>query len=192
MPKSGQIAAGMNRLYRTAGRVLQALNAPDTRGRRAGVALAEITRKQDPDDVTVGEAWEKLAAGNPRVRAFLLRLVSGGAAGELVWCHVPVVIALMVGPDGDVAGPVGTVLGAMMAPDGDAGPSPAEQGQSFGEFVQNLSPEDMQGLAAMAQRMAGGPVRGDGLRIESGGAARAAPRGFRPGAGMGRFQHVRA
>lgn len=61
-----------------------------------GQALIDITRKDDPEDVTVGEAWEQLARANPRIRRFLLRLIAGGAVGQLFMCHAPVLMAVLM------------------------------------------------------------------------------------------------
>lgn len=91
MPKGGVIAAGVNRLYRRAGKFLRL--ADDD----LGLAVIECTRPDpdDPDAPTVGQAWEALAKDNPRVRAWLLRLIKGGAWQDLLMAHAPIGIALM-------------------------------------------------------------------------------------------------
>ena len=161
MPKTGVIASGMNRAYRTGGRIAAVLGGPGSRLARVGAALQEITVKAYPDDVTVGEAWEAYAAANPRVRAFLLRLVSGGAAGELVMIHLTVVLALVTpdNPD-EAAGKLGQVFAAVAGEDGsDAAPVPGAG------FLAGMTQEDMAQAAAFAQsmmsRQANGPARGE-------------------------------
>lgn len=91
MPKGGVIAKGVDRLYRRAGKILRI--ADDDLGR----AVIECTRPDpdDPDAPTVGQAWEALARDNPRVRAWLLRLIRGGAWQDLLMAHAPIGIALM-------------------------------------------------------------------------------------------------
>jgi hypothetical protein len=94
MPKGGIIAAGVNKLYRRAGKVLRAMD-PDI-----GNAVIACTRKDpdDPDELTVGEAWENLAKTNPRIRAFIMKAISGGAWGDLVMAHAPIGLALFMKP----------------------------------------------------------------------------------------------
>lgn len=160
MPKLGVIAGGMNRAYRTAGRIAQAMSQPGSKGARAGAALGEMTRKADAEDITVGEAWEHFAASNPRVRAFLLRILSGGAAGELFTAHLPLALVLFM-PSGDPAGPLARVAGAFMAADDDG---PPQDGNGQGP-PGAMSPADMQEMMAfaqaMAQRASGVPERGE-------------------------------
>jgi acyl-CoA synthetase (NDP forming) len=91
MPKGGIIAKGVNRLYRRAGKFLRIADED------LGLAVIECTRPDpdDPDAPTVGQAWEELAKANPRVRAWLLNLIKGGAWQDLVMAHAPIGIALM-------------------------------------------------------------------------------------------------
>lgn len=88
--RAGPIAKGMNKLYRKAGKLVSVVNPT------VGQALIEITRKDDEDDTTVGEAWEELARTNPRVRAFLLKLMGGAGWSQLFMCHLPVLLAVAV------------------------------------------------------------------------------------------------
>lgn len=94
MPRGGIIAAGVNKLYRRAGKILRAMDED------LGTALIECTRKDpdEPDELTVGEAWENLCKTNPRIRAFAMRAISGGAWGDLVMAHAPIGIALFMKP----------------------------------------------------------------------------------------------
>lgn len=167
MPRLGVIAGGMNRAYRTAGRIAQAMSQPGSKGARAGAALAEMTRKADAEDITVGEAWEHFAAGNPRVRAVLLKLMSGGAAGELFTAHLPLALVLFM-PSGDAGGSVARVVGAFMGPDGSGPPWPGTADGDPGagpEPAAGMRPQDVQEMMAfaqaMAQRAAGVPERGE-------------------------------
>lgn len=160
MPRLGVIAGGMNRAYRTAGRIAQAMSQPGSKGARAGAALAEMTRKADAEDITVGEAWEHFAAGNPRVRAVLLKLMSGGAAGELFTAHLPLVLVLFM-PSGDAAGPLAKVAGAFLGADED-GQAADENGQGPPGGMTQADVQEMMAFAqAMAQRSAGVPERGE-------------------------------
>lgn len=88
----GRIAKGMNRLYRRAGKIVKAFDPA------VGAALIEVTRKDDDDDVTVGDAWEEIARTNPRIRRFLNRLIAGGAWGQLAAAHAPIVLAVLMKP----------------------------------------------------------------------------------------------
>jgi hypothetical protein len=92
MPRGGVIAAGVNKLYRRGGKIIRAMD-PDI-----GNAVIACTRKDEDDELTVGEAWEALAKTNPRIRAFILRAISGGAWGDLVMAHAPIGLALFMKP----------------------------------------------------------------------------------------------
>ncbi len=88
--RAGPIAAGMNKLYARTGKIVQVLD-PDIGG-----AIIAVTRKESDDDVTVGEAWEELAKTNPRIRAFLLQMIQGGAWGQLIMAHAPILLAVIM------------------------------------------------------------------------------------------------
>jgi hypothetical protein len=90
MPVAGTIARGMNKLYARAGKICKVMDP------EIGEAILSVTKKESADDVTVGEAWEELAKTNPRVRAFLLKALQGGAWGQLVMCHVPILMAIIM------------------------------------------------------------------------------------------------
>lgn len=93
-PKAGVIAAGINKVYRRAGRLLKGVD------RDLGLAVIECTKAdpEDPDGLTVGQAWENLARANPRIRARLLRLIEGGAMWDLVMAHLPIALAVAMKP----------------------------------------------------------------------------------------------
>jgi hypothetical protein len=88
--RAGPIAKGMNKLYRRVGKLVSMADP------MIGQAFIEITRKDDDDDVTVGEAWEELARVNPRIRAALNKLLTGSGWGQLLMCHLPILLAVAV------------------------------------------------------------------------------------------------
>ena len=88
--RAGPLAKAVNKLYRRIGRILKMIDHD------MGIAVLACTRKEEEDDVTVGEAWEELARTNPRVRAFLLRLTTGGAVASLLEAHLPILLALVM------------------------------------------------------------------------------------------------
>lgn len=88
MPRGGTIAKGVNRLYRRIGRIARAMDHD------IGQAIIASTRAEDPDDVTVGDAWENLCRGNVRIRAFVLNALKGGAWQDLAMAHGPIVAAI--------------------------------------------------------------------------------------------------
>lgn len=94
MPRGGIIAKGVNKLYRRAGKFIRIVD------NELGLAFGECTRPDpdDPDAPTVGEAWEALAAGNPRIRAWLLNLIKGGHWQDLAMAHAPIAMALFMRP----------------------------------------------------------------------------------------------
>jgi hypothetical protein len=159
MPRGGVIAAGVNKLYRRAGKIVRTMD-PDI-----GAAIIACTRKDadEPDELTVGEAWENLARANPRVRAFLIKAITGGAWGDLVMAHAPLGLALMMKPAVQRLIPFGRLAESMAEPDEDtpAGEGGLPGGMTADDFGQ------MRDLAAqqarrMAERM-GHPVTDEQL-----------------------------
>ena len=140
--REGQIAGGLNRLYRKAGQIIKAFDPV------VGAAFIEATRKDDPADVTVGEAWEELARGNPRIRAFLLPMITGGAWGQLVMAHAPILLAVAMKDAVRSRIPFGKVTEAFLGP--DEGEAPAAEGTPFG----GLRPEDVDAMQQAAMMMA--------------------------------------
>lgn len=88
--RAGPIAAGMNKLYARTGKIVKVMDPA------IGEAILSTTRKEADDDVTVGEAWEELAKTNPRIRAALLKLIQGGAWGQLIMAHAPIFLAIVM------------------------------------------------------------------------------------------------
>ena len=116
MPKGGIIAAGVDKLYRRAGKLLRALDHD------IGQALIECTRADllEEGELTVGQAWEQLAKTNPRIRQFLMRAIAGGAWGDLIMAHAPIGIAIVMKPAVQRLIPWQRVVESMAEPDEDA------------------------------------------------------------------------
>ena len=140
--REGQIERGINQLYRKAGKLIRVMDAD------VGQALIDITRKEDAEDQTVGECWEQLARTNPRIRAFLLRMIAGGAWGQLFMCHAPVLMAIVMKDAIRKRLPFGKVVQAFLEPDED-GDAPAD-----GTVAEGLTMPDMGQMMAMAQQFA--------------------------------------
>jgi hypothetical protein len=136
--RAGPIAAGMNKLYARIGKIVRAMD------KDIGVAIISITKKENDDDTTVGEAWEELARTNPRVRAFLLRMIEGGAIMQLVYIHLPIAVAIVMKEGIRKRIPLVRLLDAFM--DDDDGDQ-AEQGEGgaggLGALLGGLTAGDM-------------------------------------------------
>lgn len=149
--KEGQIARGINRLYRKAGRIIRAMD------RDIGMAVIESTQKIEEDDVTVGEAWEEIARHNPRIRRFLLRIMKGGAWGQLFWAHAPIFLAIFMKDSIRSRIPAAGLAEAFLGQDED-GESPAD-----GTPLEGLGPQDMQQMMQVAQQFAEQMASGRGF-----------------------------
>lgn len=147
--RAGPIAKGMNKLYRKAGRIVKMWDP------QIGWAIIACTHKDenDEDDITVGEAWEEVARTNPRIRAFLTKLLSGGAWSSLVAAHVPIVLAVLLKPGIRERVPLMGLVEAFIT-DGD-GPGP-EGPFDQSDIVGGLTAADAAQLLHMAQTMMGG------------------------------------
>lgn len=130
--RAGPIAKGMNSLYARTGKFVRVWDAD------IGGALIAMTRKESDDDTTVGEAWEELARTNPRVRAFLLRLIEGGAWGQLMMAHMPLVMAVLLKDAVRRRVPLMRVLGDVLADD-EEGPASFPTGLTQGDLEQAMS-----------------------------------------------------
>lgn len=151
--RAGPIAKGMNKLYKRAGKLLRVVNP------MLGEACISMTRKEDDDDVTVGEAWEELARVNPGIRGFLMKMVTGGAWGTLVMAHAPLLIALLMLEPVASRFPLGRLLAAiaddnddMIHPD-DEEADPDFPSFPLGGLLAQMGPADMAQMSAMAQSM---------------------------------------
>jgi hypothetical protein len=139
--KTGQIAKGMNRLYARAGKIVTIMDP------EVGRAIIVCTRKDSDDDVTVGEAWEDLAKANPRIRRFLLKLVTGSAWGAVVMAHAPIFMAFLLKDSIRNRLPLANVAMAFVEPN--------EDGENLvGDAMGGIGPDDMQQMMAFAQQMA--------------------------------------
>ena len=174
MPKGGVIAAGVNKLYRRAGKLIRAAD------RDIGQAIIDCTRPdpEEPDELTVGEAWENLCKTNPRIRRFVLKAIAGGAVGDLLMAHAPIGIALVMKPWVQKLIPFGRIVESMAEPDED---TPEGEGGLPGGMTE-ADVGDMRDLAEQqARRMAarmGINVTAEELTKASAAAAARMPAGF--------------
>jgi hypothetical protein len=159
--RAGVIAKGVNRLYRRAGRIARMMHYD------IGTAIiASATRpkavEDDPEDddahVTVGEAWENLAKQNPRVRAFLLKAITGGIMGDMFMSHLPILMAVAMTDTIRRRLPVMDLVGAFLTEEpedgGDLVASPMAQAMG------GIGPEDMAQMMQMAQGLMGQMANG--------------------------------
>ena len=142
----GSIAKGVNQLDRQAGKLIRAFD------RDIGQALIDITRAEDPEDITVGDAWEAYARTHPRVRAFLIRVLSGSASAELFRAHLPVLAAVVMKEAIRERIPLGRLFMAFADDDEQNGTDGAEA-DSSGQGFSGLSEADIEGAMAFAQSM---------------------------------------
>jgi hypothetical protein len=147
MPRGGVIAAGVNKLYRRAGKVLRAFDHD------IGQAVIECTRTEDLEEgeLTVGEAWENLCKANPRIRRFVMKAIAGGAWGDLVMAHAPIGIALVMKPAVQRFIPWGRLVESMAEPDDD---TPEGEGGLPGGMTAADFDELKQQATEQARRMA--------------------------------------
>lgn len=139
--RAGPIAKGMNGLYFKAGKIIRVMDP------EVGTAIISCTRKESDDDVTVGEAWEELAKANPRIRAFLLKLITGGAYTQLFMAHAPIFLAFVMKPAVAKHIPFNGLIDAVLTDDDG---SPSAESQMMG----GLQPQDVDQMTQMAQQMA--------------------------------------
>lgn len=151
--RAGPIAKAVNRLYLRAGKLVRAMD-PDI-----GTAIISMTRKETDeegrpveDDITVGEAWEEVARLNPRIRAILMRLISGGAWSQLLMVHAPLLLAILMKESIARRLPLMNMLASFLNDDED---EPAAGGPAGG-LLAGLTQEDVaQAMAAFQQFMPG-------------------------------------
>lgn len=140
--RAGPIAKGMNKLYFKAGKLIRAFDP------EVGNAIISVTKKESEDDVTVGEAWEEIAKVNPRIRAFLLKMISGGAWSQLFMAHLPIFLALVMKPQVAKHIPFNNLVGAVLTDDDEG--TPSEESRQLG----GLRPDDVDQMMDFAQQMA--------------------------------------
>lgn len=138
--REGVIERGINKLYRRAGKMVRVMDHD------VGQALIDITRKEDPEDTTVGEAWENIARHNPRIRRVLLRMISGGDWGALFMAHAPVLLAIVMKDAIRKHIPFHRLFEAFLD-GGEDGEAPAD-----GTPFEGVTMPDMQEMMAMAQQ----------------------------------------
>jgi hypothetical protein len=151
--RAGPIAKSVNRLYLRAGKLVRAMD-PDI-----GTAIISMTRKEldeegkpIEDDITVGEAWEEVARLNPRIRAMLMKLISGGAWSQLVMVHTPLLLALMMKESIARRLPLMNMLTSFLSDDEG---EPAAAGSAGGLFTGLTQDDIAQAMAAFNQFMPG-------------------------------------
>lgn len=170
----GQVARGINRLYRRTGKLIAGWDPVLGQG-----FITAATPAGDDDSVTVGEAWDELARVNPRVRKFLLKLIAGTGWAQLAWAHLPIALAVMASVDQHRKGehPNQKIVidektgkekivparsfseklmasGMNMVSEGLPGSGDGES-DNAGGLLEGLQPADMSQMMAMAQQMAG-------------------------------------
>jgi hypothetical protein len=155
--RPGIITKGVNRLYRRAGKIVKAMD------RDIGIAVIESTKNTaedgEPDD-SVGAAWDELARTNPRIRVFLLRIIAGGAWGQLVMAHAPIAMAIVMKDGIRKHIPFMKLIEALAADDDEGAVDGVPVPGGLGGLLAGMRPEDMQQMAAMAQRMMGQTAAG--------------------------------
>lgn len=146
--RAGPIAKGVNVLYRKAGRIVKMWDP------QVGWAIIACTQKEpgDDDGVTVGEAWEELARTNPRIRAFLLKMLATGAWSSLFAAHIPIVLAVMLKDGIRERVPFMGLIEAFLVDDDDQG---AERPSGLAESLGGVTAGDMAQMLHMAQAMMG-------------------------------------
>ena len=114
--KAGVIAKGVNRLYRKAGKIVRVM---DEDIGEAIIQAARNTAEDDEPDDSVGSAWEELAKTNPRIRRFLMKVIAGGAWGQLIMAHAPIAMAILMKPAILKIIPFSRFIESMAEPDED-------------------------------------------------------------------------
>jgi hypothetical protein len=141
----------MNRLYLKAGKIVRQINPA------LGAGIIACTRSESEDDITVGEAWEELAKVSPVWRRRLQKLVTGGAAGQLFWAHLPILLAVLMLEPVRSRLPMAGILSSVLDDDdqGDAewGSVPGDESAESGPWPEQSL--DIGAMMAMAQQMMG-------------------------------------
>lgn len=158
--RAGPIAKAVNRLYLRAGKLLRVWDE------EIGTAVISMTRKEltdtgepDPEDITVGEAWEEVARLNPRIRAMLMKLISGGAWSQLFMVHAPLLLAILMKESVARRLPLMRLLGAFLDDSADSVTSEqtagAPAGMPAGLFAGLTQDDLMQAASAFQAFMPG-------------------------------------
>lgn len=153
--RAGPIATGMNRLYVRAGKILRALDWD------IGTAVIAMTRKESEDDVSIGEAWEEFARVYPKHRVWILKLIQGGAAGQLLMAHAPLFLAIIMKDSIRRHLPLARLWSAWL--DGEEAQVPTESGSGPGmadlsSMFAGMSAQDMGDAYQFAQGLMAGSI----------------------------------
>lgn len=148
--RAGPIASGMNKLYARIGKVVKVWDAD------IGNALIIVTRKESDDDTTVGEAWEEIARTNPRIRAFLLRMMEGSAWSSLFMAHAPIFLAILMKDSIRSRLPFNRLFSAFLDTDDDG---PSEVSEALG----GIQTPDLNEMMAFAMNNFGDMMAGMNL-----------------------------
>jgi hypothetical protein len=132
--QKGVIAAGMTKLYRRAGKIIKEMD------RDIGTAVIECAED-------CGEAWDELARTNPRVRRFLLKLITGGAWTAVFMAHAPILLAVIMKERIRKHIPFMKLI--------EAGLEEDETGQAadLSAMLGNMTSEDMRAMVNLGMRM---------------------------------------
>lgn len=148
--RAGVIAKGMNGLYRRAGRLVRIWDYD------IGTAIIATTRADDEDDVTVGDAWENVAKTNPRIRAFLMKLMAGGAWTGLFTAHLPILMAIAMKDGIRQRIPFMQLAETLLTDDAEGEGTDGEAVPSgLAQMMGGINPDDMAQMMAMAQGFMG-------------------------------------
>lgn len=150
--RAGVIAKGMNGLYRRAGRLIRIWDP------EVGSAVIACTRAEDEDDLTVGEAWENLAKTNPRIRAFLMRMMQGGAWTQVFMAHLPIFMAIAMKDGIRERIPFMGVADALLVDEDEHGGG--EMPSGLAQMMGGINPQDMAQMMQMAQGLMGNVANG--------------------------------
>jgi len=153
--RAGVIAKGMNKLYRKAGRIIRLFDYD------IGTAVIVSATKQPDDDededTTVGEAWEAVAKSNPRIRAFLLKLMVGGAWSALFTAHLPIFMAIAMKEGIRTRIPFLQLAETLLTdePEGQEGAGGEAVPSGLAQMMGGITPDDMAQMMGMAQMFMG-------------------------------------
>lgn len=148
--RAGVISKGVNRLYRRAGRIIRLFDQDVG----TAVIACTMTDPDDDEDLTVGEAWENLAKTNPRIRAFALRIIQGGAWGGLFTAHLPILMAIAM-KDGIRERIPFMAIAETLLTDDPQEPGQQPQASGMSQMMGGINPDDVAQMMAMAQGMMG-------------------------------------
>lgn len=150
----GVITKGVNKLYRKAGKIVKVMDPA------IGTAIIEATKNTDEEggDDTVGAAWEEVCRTNPRIRRVILGFIKGGAWGQLLAVHAPILLAIVMKDAIARHIPFMELLKALLD-EGD-GQAATGDGEDAGQgLLSGLTSEDLGQMSGMFQSMMAGMAR---------------------------------